>query len=437
MHALTIRLFAGILLLASTGAAQALTKAEEGRLVSVGGDQFGPLLGTELRRYSLLAVSRDGRLRAIPMQFVERTPEGFPYFVADSSTKAPGNALLLDPTDQLTFQLEDTGPRFQGRSVQKLYAEIEVTTSDGPRYTYLAEPGFLQNNRSLTKYDHQAGLIGTDWYELNVDPGNLNIWNDFFYRTYTATEGKNKRTLLDTMKVKLSSGVFTKNNRIVLDNRNLDTRVLEIRRGQVQTEILANVDVEVARVPMLQVTMYYVIQPRQTEIYARFRIPAVAKAVAEKPAVSMSIDGNRLEGGKLWVSWGPDEPVITDGRLDSTEQALIKATVPNDRNWLLYDTLQGFMIVAGMEFKQGFNVPMSLVYKDSRRDEDLPERYIGQWPAVGFSLDDVPIGQEFFLKATLAFNDNLGGMTPRDYANAFLAPLTVKVRTAGSAPAAR
>ncbi len=432
-----LRLLVAISLLMTSVSTLALTKAEEGRLVNIQGDQFGPLLGTALSKYALLSVSRDGRLRAIPMQFLERTAEGLPYFASDTFAKAAGNALQLDPSDQLVFQLEDTGPRFQGRSMQKLYAEIEITTSEGPRYAYLAEPGFLQNNRSLTKYDEQAGLIGTDWYELNVDPKNLNIWNDFFFRTYTATEGKKKRTLLDTMKVKLSSGIFTKNNRITLDNRNLDTKVLEIRRGPVQTEILANVDVEVARVPMLQVIMYYVIQPRQTEIYARFKIPVVAKAVAEKPAVGMSIDGNRLEGGKLWVSWGPDEPVITDGRLDSSEQALINAPVPNDRNWLLFDTMQGFMVLAGMEFKQGFDVPMSLVYKDSRRDEDPPERYVGQWPAVGFSLDNVPIGREFFLKATLAFNDNLGGMTPRNYANAFLAPLQVKVRTAGAAPAAK
>lgn len=428
------RLLAAIILLGAALPAAALTKAEEARLVEITGDQFGSLIGTELRRYALLSV-RDGRLRAMPLQFVERSKDGFPYFASDDSTTPSGNATLLDATDLLVFQLEDTGPRFQGRSVQKLYAEIEIATSEGPRYAYLADPGFLQNNRALTKYDDQAGTIGTDWYELNVDPNNLNIWKDFFFRTYAATEGKKKRTLLDTMKVKLSSGVFTRNNRITLDNRNLDTKVLEIRRGQVQTEVFAKANVEIARVPVLVVTMYYVIQPRQTEIYARFKIPTVAKAVAEKPAVSMAIDGNRLEGGKLWTSWGGPEPVITDGRLDSAENALIARTVPNDRNWLLYDTAQGFMVLAGMEFKQGFNVPMSLVYQDSRRNEDMPERYIGQWPGVGFSLDDIPIGHEFFLKATLAFNDNMGKMSPREYAEGFLAPLSVKVRTAGAAPA--
>ncbi|MFZ5724730.1 MAG: hypothetical protein ACOY33_13845 [Pseudomonadota bacterium] len=423
------RLLAGLLLLTPALPAVALTKAEEARLVTVNGDQFTALVGTELRRFALLTV-REGRLRAVPLQFVERTGDGFPYFATDESATGAGNATLLDATDQLVFQLEDTGPRFQGRSMQKLYAEIEVMTSDGPRYVYLADPGFLQNNRALTKYDDVAGLIGTDWYELEVDPKNLNIWRDFFFRTYTATEGKRKRTLLDTMKVKLSSGVFTQNNRITLDNRNLDTEVLEIRRGQVQTEIFAKAKVEVARVPVLTVTMYYVIQPRQTEIYARFKIPTVARAVLEKPAVSMAIDGNRLEGGRLWTSWGFDEPVITDGRLDSTEAALLARPVPKDRNWLLYDTTQGFMVLAGMEFKRGFDIPMSLVYRDSRREEDLPERFIGQWPNVGFSLDDVPIGHEFFFKATLAFNDGMGKMTPREYAANFLAPLSVKVRTA-------
>lgn len=426
------RLFVGLFLVTIALPAVALTKAEEARLVMITGDQFSNLVGTELRRYALLSV-KDGRLRAIPMQFVERTRDGFPYFAADDSAQAAGNATLLDGTDQLVFQLEDAGPRFQGRSMQRLYAEIEIQTSDGPRYTYLAEPGFLQNNRLLAKYDDQTGLIGTDWYELDTDPENLNVWRDFFFRTYTATEGKRKRTLLDTMKVKLSSGVFTKNNRITLDNRNLDTEVLEIRRGPVQTEVFAKAHVEVAKVPVLTVTMYYVIQPRQTEIYARFKIPTVARAVLEKPAVSMAIDGNRLEGGKLWVSWGPDEPVITDGRLDSAETALLARAVPKDRNWLLYDTGQGFMTMAGMEFKSGFDIPMSLVYKDSRRDEDMPERFIGQWPNVGFSLDDVPIGHEFFFKATLAFNDSLGNLTPRQYAESSLAPLVVKVRTAGAA----
>lgn len=418
---------AGLLLLLGTAStATALTKAEESRLVTVPGSQFPHLLGSELRRYALLSM-KDGRLRAIPLQFVERSEEGFPYFAADDSTRPNGDANRLDASDELIFQLEDTGPRFQGRSMQKLYAEIEVQTSEGPRYAYLAEPGFLQNNRVLTKYDETAGIIGTDWYELNVDPKNLNVWNDFFFRTYTATDGKRKRTLLDTMKVKLSSGVFTKNNRITLDNRNLDTQVVEVRRGQVQTEIFAKAKVEVARVPVLTVLMYYVIQPRQTEIYAKFKIPSIASTIMEKPASSMAVDGNRLEGGKLWTSWGFDEPVITDGRIDSAEAALMARKVPNDKNWLLYDTGQGFMTLVGMEFKKGFDVPMSLVYKDSRRDEDPPERFIGQWPNVGFSLDDLPIGRDFYMKATLSFNENLGGMTPRAYADSFLTPLKVKV----------
>lgn len=425
MHMLS-RLIAALVFVAAAPEALALTKAEESRLVTVAGDQFPNLVGKELRRYALLSV-KDGRLRAIPMQFVERTLDGFPYFATDDSVKSPGNPNTLDPTDQLVFQLEDTGPRFSGRSMQRLYAEIEIQTSDGPRYAYVADPGFLQNNRLLTKYDERAGVIGTDWYELEVDPTNMNIWRDFFFRTYTAMDGKKKRTLLDTMKVKLSSGVFSKNNRITLDNRNLDTKIIEIRRGQVQTEVFARVHVEVARVPFLTVLMYYVIQPRQTEIYAKFKIPLVAEAVAEQPAVSMAIDGNRLEGGKLWTSWGFDEPVITDGRMDNSEHALMARPVPNDRSWLLYDTEQGFSVLANMEFRQGFDTPLKMVYKDSRRDEDPPERFIGQWPNVGFQLDNVPIGKEFFLKATLAFNDNLGGLAPRDYATQFVTPLKVKV----------
>lgn len=423
-----LRPLAGLLALCATASpALALTKAEESRLVTVNGDQFTNLVGSELRRYALLSV-KDGRLRAIPLQFVERTVEGFPYFATDDTVQPAGNPNLLDATDQLVFQLEDTGPRLQGKAMQKLYAEIEVQTSEGPRYAYLAAPGFLQNNRTLTKYDDKAGLIGTDWYELEVDPKNLNVWKDFFFRTYTVMEGnKKKRTLLDTMKVKLSAGVFSKNNRITLDNRNLDTEVIEIRRGQVQTEIFAKAKVEVARVPVLTVLMYYVIQPRQTEIYAKFKIPGIAETVLEKPSVSMAIDGNRLEGGKLWTSWGFDEPVITDGRIDNSEAALVARKVPNDRNWQIYDTGQGFMVLAGMDFKKGFDVPMAMVYKDSRRDEDLPERFIGQWPNVGYALTDVPIGREFFFKATLAFNENMGGMTPRSYADGFLAPLKVKV----------
>lgn len=425
MRSLLTRLLSAAALLLATLPAQALTKAEEARLVQVPGTEFPHLLGSELRRYALLSVA-DGRLRAIPMQFVERSADGFPYFTADESTKGSGNPNLLDPTDQLLFQLADTGPRFHGRPMQKLFAEIEVQTSAGPQYVYLAQPGFLQNNRTLTKYDQGAGLIGTDWYELEVDPLNLNVWKDFFFRGYTVTDGRKKRTLLDTMKVNLSAGLFNKNNRITLDNRNLDTQVIEVRRGQVQTEIFAKAKVEVARVPVLTVTMYYIIQPRQTEIYARFKIPAIAETILAKPAVSIAIDANRLEGGKLWTSWGPDEPVITNGRLDDAEVALMKLPVPKE-NWQLFDTEMGFLVLAGMEFKEGFDVPTSMVYKDSRRNEEMPERFIGQWPAVGFSLDNVPIGRDFFMKATMAFNDTRGNASAREYATQFMAPLKVKV----------
>lgn len=427
---------AGLLLLCvAVSPVHAMSKAEESRLVTVEGDLFADLLGSELRRYALLSI-KDGRLRAIPMQFLERTLDGRPYFISDDTAQPTGNATLLDATDQLVFQLEDTGPRLTGRSIQKLYAEIEVQTSTGPRYAYLADPGFLLNNRVLTKYDEAAGVIGTDWYELNIDPKNLNIWRDFFFRTYTATDDRKKRTLLDTMKVKLSAGLFAKNNRITLDNRNLDTRVVEIRRGQVQTEIFSKAQVEVAKVPVLTVLMYYVLQPRQVEVYVRFKIPAIAEAILEQPAVSIAIDGNRLEGGKLWTSWGPDTAVITDGHIDRSELALMAQPMPTQNNWLFYDTGQGFALMAGLEFLQGFDVPMSLVYKDSRRDEDPPERFIGQWPNVGFALGNVPIGHDFSFKATLAFNDSLDGQTPRKYAAQFLTPLAVKVYSAAKPPAA-
>jgi hypothetical protein len=422
------RLFAPLLLasLLASPAALALTKGEEGRIVEVAGEAMPHLLGTDVRKLALLSV-QNGRLRALPMQFVERTKNGLPFFPTDDTATAPGDPNLLDPTDRLVFQLDDTGKRFSGRSMQRLRAEIEVQTSEGPRYAYLADPGFLQNNRTLVKYDEHAGVIGSDWFELNVEPKNLNIWRDFFYRTYTVTDGARKRTLLDTMKVRLSSGIFTKNNRMILDNDNLDTRIMEIRRGPVQTEVFAIAQVEVARVPVLNTRMYYVIQPRQTDIYVRFKIPAIATPVLEKPAVSMAIDGNRLEGGQLWTSWGPDEGVMTDGRIDSAEVALLQRAMPNDNPWLLYDTGKNFLVLAGMEFKEGFDVPMSLVYKDSRRDEDLPERFIGQWPNVGFQIDNLPIGRDFFFRATMSFNDHRGGVSPREYAEQFRKPLAVRV----------
>jgi hypothetical protein len=243
---------------------------------------------------------------------------------------------------------------------------------------------------------------------------NMLIWNDFFYKSFQTSSGK-PETLLDTLKIRMSAGLFSENARITLSNENLEPNIEEVIEGPLAWAVFASTTLHVARVPVMRMRNYFLLMPQQTDIHTRFTLPTVAKTILTPPTLSISMDGNQLYGSKLVTSWTGDKVGVTDGKLSDIEKTMVDTPLKG-QNWLWFGTGRGFDLLAQLEFLEGFERPVRLLYEDDAVLSNPPERFPGQLPNVGFTIEQLPIGKEFYFRAGLYFSENSRGMGPGQYA---------------------
>jgi hypothetical protein len=136
----------------------------------------------------------------------------------------------------------------------------------------------------------------------------------------------------------------------------------------------------------------------------------------KRPALDISLDGNGLYDSQLMTSWTGNHMAITDGRLSDAEKAMLNQPLRGD-NWIWFSTGRGFDLLAQLAFLKGFNTPARLLYQDDASLANEPERFPGQLPNVGFSLTDIPYGQEFYFVTRLFYSKDSQGLTPDQYAS--------------------
>ncbi len=73
-------------------------------------------------------------------------------------------------------------------------------------------------------------------------------------------------------------------------------------------------------------------------------------------------------------------------------------------------------MLAFMSVPEYFNSPIKLLYEDSDKIKDAPERFPGQGPNIGYRIEDFPAGKILIFKANLVFTDNIEGTTPALFA---------------------
>jgi hypothetical protein len=245
--------------------------------------------------------------------------------------------------------------------------------------------------------------------------GNLFKWSDFYFRGFEGENGE-RQSILDTLKLRLSAGLFGENNRVTLNNNNLDPKVKQVINGPLAALVYASTSVTVAKVPVLRINNYFLVMPRQMEIHSRFTLPGIAETVVKRPALDISLDGNGLYDSQLMTSWTGNHMAITDGRLSDAEKAMLNQPLRGD-NWIWFSTGRGFDLLAQLAFLKGFNTPARLLYQDDASLANEPERFPGQLPNVGFSLTDIPYGQEFYFVTRLFYSKDSQGLTPDQYAS--------------------
>lgn len=408
-----MRLFCTVVRYLSVLLSLSLSSAAFSQILQIPGSDLPGLLGQPNAIYSLFAV-KDGRLDPIPHQWLEFSKEGFPYFHSDDSTAAAGDRNKIDATDVLLVRKEDAGVRLTSAPAEQVRGEITIPLPQGPKYVYVVKNAYRQATQRYVKFDQTKMVIKSTDYALYFDEHNMLIWNDFFYRGYVGPSGQ-RESILDTLKIRLSAGVFRESSRLTLSNDNLNPKIEEVIEGPLAWQVYATTTLSVAKIPALKIRNYFLIMPQQTDIYARFTLPVIAKTVLQRPSVSISLDGNQLYGGKLITSWTKDMVAVTDGKMSQHEKDMV-GTPMSGKNWIWFGTGRGFDLLAQLDFRQGFEAPARLFYQDDSTLASPPERFPGQLPNVGFTIDEIPIGKEFNFLTKLFFSANSENLAPGIYA---------------------
>ncbi|WP_348678520.1 hypothetical protein [Alcanivorax profundi] len=387
--------------------------ALQAQVVTLTGNDFPQLLGKQNGLYSFFAM-KEGRLAPVPHQWVEWSEQGYPFFEEDGSTDRIGDPRRIDAEDRLLLRFEDGGPSLSGQTTESVVAQLAVTHGDQTRLFYLVKNAYLQNTDRYIQFDPSTMTIKSTDFALTMADNNLFKWNNFYFRGFEGENGQ-RQSILDTLKLRLSAGVFGENNRVTLNNNNLDPKVKQIINGPLAAMVYASTSVKVARVPVLKIHNYFLIMPQQVEIHSRFTLPGIADTVLERPALDISLDGNGLYDSKLVTSWTGNHVAITDGTLSESEKTMLTMPLAGD-NWIWFGTGRGFDLLAQLAFVKGFNTPVRLLYQDDANLVNEPERFPGQLPNVGFSLTDIPFGQEFYFVTRLFYSKDSNGLPPGKYA---------------------
>ncbi|MBL4794697.1 MAG: hypothetical protein JKY24_04155 [Pseudomonadales bacterium] len=413
-----------------------MSKAQHQQLMQVNGSQTPELLGIVLEELSLLSA-QSNKLKPIPFQFSEVNTEGYTFF-SKVNIAIDGVKGSFDKNDKLIFLLRDAGPRFSNgdfsvinanihtskATTQQIISEIEIDTTTGKRYVYVSQNRFLTTQygqadndhdtmKSFVSYDKEKGMVSTDFYTLQVEPKNPINWRDFNYSTFT---DKTKTSILDTLKIRLDGGVFNRFVPLHIDNGNLKAKIVDIQHGPLITTLLLKTKVVVASIPVMKMLIYFEIMPQEIGFNARIHIPKVAKRVLINPKLSISLDGNDLKGSIMQTAMMPGLIAHVDGKLSSTEKKLLKSRLSNDNNWIWFSTQKGFDMFAFMSVPEKYNIPIDLLYQDSDTLSDKPERFQGQGPNIGFRMSKLPSGTTLHVSSVLVFTDNIGNMTPQQFA---------------------
>lgn len=392
----------------------ALSGTLHAQIITLTGESFKALHGKQAGLYSFFTV-QDGRLAPVPHQWVQWSEQGYPYFEQDDSTDLMGDPARIDAEDRLLLRFEDGGQPLDGPATEQVAAELAVEQAGETRYFYLVKNAYLQNTDRYVQFDPQSMTIKSTDYALSMADGNLFKWNDFYFRGFEGENGE-RQSILDTLKLRLSAGLFGENNRVTLNNDNLDPKVKQVINGPLAALVYASTSVTVAKVPVLRINNYFLVMPKQMEIHSRFTLPGIAETVVKRPALDISLDGNGLYDSQLMTSWTGNHMAITDGRLSDAEKTMLNQPLRGD-NWIWFSTGRGFDLLAQLAFLKGFDTPARLLYQDDASLANEPERFTGQLPNVGFSLTDIPFGQEFYFVTRLFYSMDSQGLTPDQYAS--------------------
>ena len=353
------------------------------------------------------------KIGAIPFQVDELDGDAFPVVngVVNSGAETAFKLNSFDGEDEILFLAADGGERFSQDELDRFGAiyEVKYRYLNQPRYAYITPKKLLPNSDThYVSFDEDRFLLATNYYQLQLDKTNPVVWRGFYYPRYRGEMPGAGHSLLDTMKVRLNSGVFTRFMKIKLSNKNLKAKILRVKQGAIRTIIQLQITVVVAKIPIMKIGMQLHVMPQMIDFPALVYIPGIFDRVMVEPTMMISLDWNNLRGSKVYVANYPDAPAIVDGKLSSHEVALQQKGISNYNNWLAIDSGHNFASVMNLALPKDEDVGiLSFYYDDNYVIADEPEYILGQSPNMGWKVKDMPSNVRYYITPSLFFVDHI------------------------------
>lgn len=388
--------------------------ATEDAVVTIEAHQLALEQRWDIERLSVLSMV-DGKLLPIPFQIDEINRVDFVDF-QDESFESLGQPGVFDEKDQLLLMYQDLGREPAPQELLANYrvaSAIQVQSGDQLRYAWLVLDQEERSGKRYVQHNPETGVTETEHYVLKVDPANELNWSHLGYRKHA--QGV-ERSLIDTLKMRMSGGIMMPVPRITLDNNNLKPTLKYFRDGPIRSVMHLEIRVVFGGLSFMRLHVQVHRYSNHYEAHSFARIPDLYRSTLRRPQVSVSVDGNHLEGATLRTARGGEISGLVNGRMDAEDLELVARGLASDASWLLFDTHQGFALVTELDVPDDLKgIPLDLVFQDDAKLRVRPENFPGQWPNLGYALNGWPEQDELRFTVRLMFSDKIETSAPEQF----------------------
>lgn len=340
-----------------------------------------------------LAAMRNGKLEPISFQIDEINQEGFPY-ISQMGIANSGQPTVWDGRDELLFMLHDANrERWQNDAAgTKPLLELKMMTQLGPSYVYLLWRDARRSPHVYVRYDADSFFAETEHYALASSKKNpLELTDMHFF----AFEDKSKSSLLDTLKMRIQGHWIGANNGLTITNRNFHAKVQGVLQGPIRVSVQMKAAIMLAKVPIMNLWVVYQYSAAHMRAITRAKTPNWMPMFVDNTSVSISVDANQLLGSKVYGIHGGAELAKVDGRLSVSEKALQQHILSSEQLWWLLKSPENFQVLATLMIPESADTKVNLVYQEDARLKVDPERFVGQWPNIGFAVSNIPLDKVY------------------------------------------
>lgn len=233
------------------------------------------------------------------------------------------------------------------------------------------------------------------------------IWDDIQYFSFTGDQ----ESPLDSLKFRMKSGMFVPFVRLTLNNGNFIAKPYDERIGPIRATTQFKVTMKWLQVPLMQFDMQIHYFPKSFTYSARVKIPRLQRLALYKPHMTMSLDGNDLQGTIIETPFVNGQGVV-DGKLSDVEKEIIEKGIDNDNAWIRVNTGKQLDSMAFFEYIEELYIPVKVHLIDDKTKHNKPEKYPGQSPDVGFHITRIPKQGFVGMRVSLFLEDEWNATSP-------------------------